>query len=509
MKNIFSLFSFKRKSPSSSPNTSPTTSPTLSPITSPVLSGHKSTSIYSFQLDTDTPSLSDVLGGGSSTTMFGAPLSLDGAVDWFTPSSGAKDASSSTNTSTFHHFQQLGEEVKIHIFSFLSFRDILSLSVCSRDMYRYSHDRILWQTIFERSGWPLSREIKLNKNFNLMRYYYDKANISSNDTICWSSITNSHGRIPTKRYKHTAIPYKNYIVLIGGQETNAKRFGEIIYYNTKTNTFETHTVKGDQIPNFSRHTSRVIDKKVYLFGGYNGAGTYYNLAIYNLEKRRWSNVPMSAMTGDIPPPRSNLTSAVVGTDFYIFSGNNTADNGQYTILDDFYRLDTNTLHWTRIEASGDVPTGRGGHCMEVIDNKIYLFGGGAWNPSGGWASRFNDIHVYNPVTNHWTHPQLNGVSPATSTFPASFVYGRFLVLFGGGCHRTNRVTNHLYALDTDSMSWIKLSIPSSVDELRPRDMSTSTVINNQVYIYGGFSGGAIDYFDKLTFNFTPATAQSC
>ncbi|EFA85480.1 hypothetical protein PPL_01437 [Heterostelium album PN500] len=484
--------------------TSPCTSPILVPA-SPQLIGLtkkiNSPEFYSFSLDGSgsrpAASLCGDIDSFSLDCDIGMmkPLSLGGELD--DCEGGAVDQSG------FECFNELGVEVKMHIISFLSYKDLISLSECSKEMFSFTHDRLLWINLFQITGWELPTYIKSNLHFNLIQYYQTKSNLTSKDALIWKSNSNSTGSVPTKRYKHTSITYKHYVIFIGGQETNTKRFSEIIYYNTKTNTYNSPSVKGD-IPNFSRHTSRVIKNKVFIFGGFNGAGTYYNLAIYNLESKRWCNINQSMVSGDIPEPRSNHTSAVVGNRYYIFSGNNTADDGQYRVLDDFFYLDTKTLCWHRVSnATGELPCGRGGHAMETIDGKIYLFGGGVWSPNGGWAKRFNDVYIYDPETNYWSKPTINGDLPVTSTFCSSFVYGRYLMLFGGGCHKTNRVTNTTYALDTVAMRWHKLQNPDNSEDPRPRDMASASIINNQVYLYGGYSSGAIDYCDHITLNFKP------
>eukprot|EP01132_Coremiostelium_polycephalum_P009359 gene9359-11493_t len=322
--------------------------------------------------------------------------------------------------------------------------------------------------------------------------------IHISECISWSTINKVKGKTPTKRYKHTACVYKDQIIFIGGQETDTKRFNEVIYYNPKSNSFQKPSVKG-LVPKFSRHTARIIGSKIYMFGGYNGNGTYFGLSIYDIESREWTNVAFDDLKGssEIPQPRTNHASAVIGDQLYIFGGNRIEPNGDYNVMNDFFCLDTKTLCWRRIEATGAIPCGRGGHSMEVIKGQIYLFGGGIWNPQSDWVSKFNDIHIFDPETNHWTKPTIHGQIPPTSTFTVSFIYGKYLMLFGGGCPQTNNVTNQIYALETESMTWTQLSCSQ---DPKPRDMATASVIDDQVYIFGGFAGGALQTFDKVKFN---------
>ncbi|EGG20116.1 hypothetical protein DFA_07236 [Cavenderia fasciculata] len=403
------------------------------------------------------------------------------------------------NSSLFQYFPLMNDEIKMYILSFMTLKDLLSLSQSCKEMRAMVEDRLLWFQLLNSHGFSITDSIRDNSSLDLKKYFSDLKNLTAKNSVQWSPLE-FNGVFPTKRYKHTSSVYKNYVVIIGGQRSNSKRYGDIYYYDTKTNEFSRPKIVGDQPPRFSRHTSQVIGDKIYIFGGFNGNGTYFNLSTYNLKLKKWKNILETK--GMAPDPRSNHSSAVIGSKYYIFSGNNTTNDGEYKILEDFYYLETKTLTWHKINATGDIPCGRGGHTMEVIDGKIYLFGGGIWSPVSDWTQRFNDIHIYDPETNCWSKPSIYGPAPNTSTFTTSFVYGRFLVLFGGGCQSTNSVCNNTYALDTKSMNWINMPLSDTYTP-RPRDMATASLVGNNLFVFGGFSGGPVNYFDQITFNFTP------
>jgi len=56
---------------------------------------------------------------------------------------------------------------------------------------------------------------------------------------------------------------------------------------------------------------------------------------------------------------------------YVFSG--TTATGK---VDDFLKLDITTLIWNKLAASGDVPGARIDGKFAVLDDALYLFGGG-------------------------------------------------------------------------------------------------------------------------------------
>jgi len=402
---------------------------------------------------------------------------------------------------SFIIFDQLGDEIKLYILSFLPIKDLFHFAQTSKTMMKYAYDKVLWvERCRNQNGWSHGNDFypKLSSS-NLISYYHDKS-FFSND-MKFESI-DANGSIPSKRYKHSATVFKDEIIYIGGQESDSKRFCDIVYYNTKTNKFTMPKIKGT-IPKFSRHTAQLINDKIYVYGGYNGMGTYYDLAIFDPIKKKWENISNDQLNGDIPLSRSNHTSVVIGDMMYIIGGNRSNKDGSHLLMDDMHCFDTKTKTWTNIvNPKGQVPCGRGGHCTETIDGKIYLFGGGVWDPSYQWTNRFNDLHVYNPVTNEWSKADVRGdIVPLTSTFSISFVYGSFFYLFGGGSIESNSVTNQIYAFDTLTNTWQKLAFSSFPP--KPRDMSTASVIKNNVFIFGGYAGGAISYLDKITFDFIP------
>jgi len=209
----------------------------------------------------------------------------------------------------------------------------------------------------------------------------------------------------------------------------------------------------------------------------------------------WTNIPSSQLRGTAPVSRTNHASASVGKKMFIFGGNNNNEAGQYQVLDDLSMLDTETMTWSRPMTTGDIPTARSGHTLTAIGKKLYLFGGGVWNEAAGWIHKFYVLDAVDTETMVWTKPNCTG-TVESSTFPISFSVGRYLFIFGGGSKPHHCVTNDLYVLDTASYHW---NAPAcDANRPQPRDMGTACVVGRQVYLMGGYAGGAVDYFDTLS-----------
>jgi len=401
------------------------------------------------------------------------------------------------NLRQFKLFTSLPQEVQVLILQCLSAKDLIQISQTNHFYNQLAKERTMWRDRCFNKDWVIQN--RFDPNFNYKSYYFEKNALNSKNFAKWVS-PKFFGQLPTKRFKHTATCFGKKVLFIGGQETDTKRFNDVIFYDTETQTFTKPSVKGDRVPNFSRHSASLVGEKVYIFGGFDGHGTNFELATYNTSNRYWTNIPKEAIKGTLPNSRTNHASAVVGKKVFIFGGNNNDEHGRYQVLDDLHVLDTTSaeLEWSQPRVTGDKPCARSGHCMTSIGTKLYLFGGGVWNEDEGWVEKFNDIHIFDTLTNHWTKPPVKG-EVQTSTFAISFNVGRFLFIFGGGSKPGHCVTNEIYVLDTETNYWI---VPSIEDPSPPaRDMGTACVCNGDVYFLGGYSGGPIDYFNKLKFNY--------
>jgi len=400
-------------------------------------------------------------------------------------------------TKNFFLFFDLPEEISLHILSFLTAKDMCTVAVTSRELRRFSQENVLWRKLCKKQNWVVPRTTARESLFDFKKYYSEKACLTKEGSLKWNEVPKPSGAVPTKRFKHTATVCGKQIIFIGGQETDTKRFNEIVCLDTETNTFSKPAINGDKVPNFSRHTACLVKDRVYVFGGFDGFGTNFDLAIFDPKTNTWTNVNKSRVKGQIPASRTNHAAAAVGSRMFVFGGNNNNEAGSYQVLDDLHVLDVDTLTWSRPAVTGDKPTARSGHCLITVGKKIVLFGGGVWNETAGWVDKFNEIFVLDTDTFHWTKPTCSGVVE-TSTFAIPFAVGRFLFIFGGGSKPKHCVTNDMYILDTATNVWSTPNVEGT--KPLPRDMGTASVVGSNVYFLGGYAGGAVDYFDKLSFN---------
>jgi len=371
-----------------------------------------------------------------------------------------------------------------------------------------AQENLVWKSLCECSSWKPTpealHEAALVDGFDYKKYYSERAAVSRKHSLNWTLAPKVHGPAPSKRFKHTATSFGKWVIFIGGQETDTKRFNEVIYFDTENSTFSRPTLRGDQPPAFSRHSAVLVNGRIFIFGGYDGFGTNFELAVFNPVTYTWTNIHRSQVNGEAPNSRTNHAAAAVGNKMYIFGGNNTSEStGRYQVLGDFYCLDTDTLTWTNLTqtAGGTRPSPRSGQTLTTIGHKLYLFGGGVWNENDGWVEKYTDIHIFDTRSSTWSKPTCVG-EIETSTFSISFAVGRFLFVFGGGSKPKHCVTNDIYILDTTSCVWTH---PDFEDPAKPqpRDMGTACLVGSSVYFMGGYAGGAVDFFNKLTIQAKP------
>eukprot|EP01132_Coremiostelium_polycephalum_P005771 gene5771-7181_t len=371
------------------------------------------------------------------------------------------------------------------------------------------HDFGLWKNlVFDRWMKQANRFSILNQvfksgsnNFEWKKYYQLKELMSRKGTLMSYPIK-SKGPTPSPRYQHTGTTIGKYIYYIGGQETQVRRFSDIFKYNTETNRMikVDVTCSGTSSPpKFARHTSVAIGNKIFVFGGFDGSGVYFDLAIFDVDTLTWSS---PAVTGTPPRSRTNHASAAVGNDLYVFGGINRDDRWELQDLDEFFVFNTITSTWREINATGAVPSARCGHRLVSIGKKLYMFGGGAGE---SWRERYNDIHIYDTETNVWRQVPCSNSEVQVCTFSSVFVLGPFIGVFGGQHLVRGKVTKKIYFFDTISETWIKQDFSGGTSSPAPRDMATANVVGSKVYIMGGYDGSPLDQLNviELPYSMSP------
>jgi len=397
-------------------------------------------------------------------------------------------------------YDHIPSEVTSYILSFVEAADLCRVSATCQYLKSISSQAHLWRALcirqwpeqfpsIEKLGGIRSRYAVHDDSF-WKGYFVQKFMIDIREgSFSWTQISltqaSAGGVKLSPRYAHSGTVLDDKITYIGGQMAQKIRYNDIFVYDTTTGRFTQSKILGN-VPNISKHTTKEIDGMFYVFGGYDGVSKRFELFQFNPATKQWTSPETKGVS---PPSRSNHCSTVVDKRMYIFGG---LQREELELVDsnDLYYLDTTTMTWHSPEVTGDIPAPRCGHKMTTIDGKIYLFGGGNGD---NWVNKFNDIHVFDPVTNHWTKPTTSGVDVDSTTFSSLWSIGRFLFIFGGGrVSDRNSVSDDVYTLDTVTFHWTKQKIvgPGPM----ARDDCTTNVVGDVVYFMHGFNAGPVNEF---------------
>lgn len=166
------------------------------------------------------------------------------------------------------------------------------------------------------------------------------------------------------------------------------------------------------------HTTTLLGRKVYMFGGYDGVRCFSELDVLDLDTMTWLQ---PRVAGAVPMARNAQTVTVVGNKLFLFGGHSGNKH-----LRDLHILDTETMAWSSPEAKGAVPPGLRGHTANLIGGRIFLFGG--YDGRG----RSNDLYLLDTHSLKWDHPPTTEATPAgRQRHTACLVHSKKLFVLGG------------------------------------------------------------------------------
>lgn len=218
------------------------------------------------------------------------------------------------------------------------------------------------------------------------------------------------------------------------------------------------------------------------------------LFVYETSSEIWER---KLLKGDIPPPSSGGCGVILGDTLYFFGGVIKTDLDFDGNTNDFYALDLLSMTWTHLNPSGTPPI----PCEKLVgwghDGKVYFFGGFGPLPERHVFFQYimddetgcawnNQFFSYNPQTNSWEWPFVNGQTPSPRAAHAGDKCGSQMFISGGRLKTVRK--NDLYVLDMDTMTWSG-NINESADRVPPgRSWHSFTFISpNRAVLYGGFS----------------------
>jgi len=413
-----------------------------------------------------------------------------------------KAGSDCTKEEEMFPFTELPLEIRVHVLCFVEAPDLLNLSLVDRQLNELiNRSNILWKPACYNK-WSAIEEAEESAvkslNNNWKRYFHFKMAINAPEkSACfhWKIKDVSANSVPSARQSLSACNlHDNRIVYIGGQTSVQTRFDDVFIYNTDTRTFNKLNIEEGTIPKFARHAAASVGDRVFVFGGYDGVEKFFGLSVLDTVRGSWYTPSTEGVLS--PIPRTNHQFVSVGDKIYLFGGNDTTrvtsnpDGGQFGTFGDFWQLDTATLTWSEPKTFGNKkPCARSGHHMVVVDQCIYLFGGGLWNDKRKvWSERFNDMWVMNTETMTWKEIQQK--SPPTHAFISlpCWRMGPFIFVYN----------DSLYCFDILTGSWTVVKTRGSKPQKRFLGSASFVESKGCAYMFAGVYSSVVNCFDELS-----------
>lgn len=229
--------------------------------------------------------------------------------------------------------------------------------------------------------------------------------------------------------------------------------------------------------------------KIYVIGGVAEIPTQ----VYDPATDTWENKT------SIPTTRYALQANVVDDKIYVIGGQIPSPLGVVnpSSANDVY--DPATDIWSKMEP---IPTPVMGYASVVLDNKIYMIGGGI---AQGDTTSIDQVQIFEPKTNQWTNgtPIPTGVCYAGACATTGLFAPKRIYVFGGTLNYYFRYgfltatdLNQVYAPETDTWT-------TGTPMPTPRGKLGVAVINDEIYAIGGHN--SIDWVSVVSANekYTP------
>lgn len=204
-----------------------------------------------------------------------------------------------------------------------------------------------------------------------------------------------------------------------------------------------------------------------------------------------------------PTPRVGHRAAIAGRVLVVFGGDS---NDRYL---HFLNLDTH--EWSKLRPQEPYPGPRFGHSFIIVDNQIWLYGGGLE------TARMDDMWCFDLGNDsiqkvRWRQIPKKDPWPPARSYHSTVYYDGSLYLFAGVIIAPERPEeqlqlNDIWRFEISAETWTKIQCHGQVPQ--PRADLSATVIGDNMFIYGGLAGrvGALTD-DAFVFNFQDHTWRS-
>jgi hypothetical protein len=365
---------------------------------------------------------------------------------------------------------QIPLELQNYICCFLESQDLAKVALLCKHFYKLALNPDTWQQLCERK-WNINKFYNVPAAFDWKLYYREKESIAQ--PLSWNQIdTTSH---PSPRQGHGAVAIGSKMLIFGGHQIEGDNFNrkdDMWLFDPEQNEFQEIHPQGIRIPPISRHRLVNINNRIYSFGGIvQNRQKLNSIFMFDPETLAWEELDVQ---NDPPEPRCDPV-VVAYKHFIVIFGGSIKD---LLFPSDVHIFDTCSRSWSQPSVVGDIPPSRIGCTAVVLNDTMYLYGGGDYNSEERkYRKMFSEIWTLDLKKWQWTYLSAGGETPKISDFLNSFVVGNHIIIGGGW-------SSNPYAFDTISRNW---SLLKNTDSSTVNNNDSSAVhIGKKVYYFGGY-----------------------
>ncbi len=232
----------------------------------------------------------------------------------------------------------------------------------------------------------------------------------------------------------------------------------------------------------------VIGRKIYIIGGYATTGVVNTIYVYDPDSDTWSK------KADMPTARGNIATAVLNNSIYAFGGQ--IHNGSITNTAKAVQVyDTVTDTWLSKNSMPGTVANSGAF---VYNKKIYILGGNtAVNSS--WTTQ-SSIQEYDPVNDSWT---VVGTLPSPNhVFGLSLINNRIYIYGGGNFDTASNIEENYNSVAACNLSSIiiapnaLLRITMTTGEEKEYEMAAAQISHFIAWYGSGLNSNSIYTINK-------------
>ncbi|XP_031564437.1 tip elongation aberrant protein 1-like [Actinia tenebrosa] len=273
--------------------------------------------------------------------------------------------------------------------------------------------------------------------FGGVRWNQDISEVSEvNETLVFCTETQTWsrasvgGKVPTPRSSASMTSIGNKLYMFGGLSRDSGWLNDLYVLDTDTMNWDLVQAEGNYPSPRDKLSAGTMGKKMVLFGGFGPkVGTcnegeaefewFNDFYLFDPETNIWKKL-MPSLEGS-PTPRAAHSMCIAGTKIVIFGGRDSVSRRH-----DIYILDTESMAWESVETKGRQPEPRSFHACTLVGNRMVVFGG-----RGMADQHFNDLHIFDIDKREWLQPAVSGDVPTPRGSHSLDMVDSSVVLYGG------------------------------------------------------------------------------